>query len=288
MRRKSKRYENLGAHERSFIPEHDEGYGEILMGWINGWMMEEIWALPREVLFNDVRDNEIRAYASALANPIDSKILTLGDSNWEVCEDEEAPVSCATAFYSLEEVLRQHPLDEIPEQEDRELVLKHLPSDEKKRLGLTEVGSEGPIQTKTEVMNSDGSPSKRTEPKQVPEEIELRFFKSGNCWHVGKMGREGTFRDLIGFGMIHFLLDNPDQTLTAQQVYHCGQADPGYSDSQRPRKNVQKAITRALKEIHQELPELRGYLNSETIATGYSCRHDTSKLPPKTSWKLRP
>lgn len=70
--------------------------------------------------------------------------------------------------------------------------------------------------------------NKRSKDKDVPT---FCFYKLGEKWHIGEIGKEGIFDDLSGFKYIHFLLSYENKGFSPVAVYHCGKTP---DDENRP------------------------------------------------------
>jgi hypothetical protein len=72
---------------------------------------------------------------------------------------------------------------------------------------------------------------KNMESTQSPP-YELSFFKNGQIWKIGEVGREMDFLHIDGLKYIHFLLQHEHKELNSLEVHRLGEVPPELKDEQ--------------------------------------------------------
>jgi len=80
-------------------------------------------------------------------------------------------------------------------------------------------------------LGTDHVDKKEASPQSPPH--GLSFFRNGEIWKIGEIGREMDFLHSDGLKYIHFLLQHEHKELNSLEVYHLGEVPPELKDEQK-------------------------------------------------------
>ena len=85
----------------------------------------------------------------------------------------------------------------------------------------------GRIPKEVEPVGTSNETTQSSDSVESTNAKKLSFYKAGNAWRVGPVGREQFLNDLKGMSIIHFLLQYPNKPITCTTLYHLDGGAPG-------------------------------------------------------------